>query len=222
MAQVSKNLMSAGITFKVLCVGTLAAASAHAGAYDYIYTFEKPNFTLNQTAPLLNVAPNTGVPGFDTSFSGTFVVSDNTTLINTLPPLFSGMFLGQSGQPGSITFSFSAPILSLSVDFALGLPGSADLGWINFDGVGFWGTQDASAFPDVDFQGGTLVIDPGFEFSEVTLYGMNGRETTQFLYLDNLQIAAQPVPEPSTWAAIIAMAGIGGFHAARRYAARKK
>lgn len=222
MGHFPKTPMIIGNTLKVWCVGTLAAASLHAGAYDYIYTFEKPNFTLNQTAPLLNIAPNTGVPGFDTSFSGSFIVSDIISEANSFPSFFSGMFLSQTGEPGSIVLSFSTPILSLSVDFALGLPGYAGTGWILYDGDGFWGGQDATAFPDVHYQGGTLLIDPGFEFSSVTLYGMNPNESSQFLFLDNLQIAAQPVPEPSTWAAIIAMAGLGGFHAARRYSARKK
>lgn len=217
--------MSSGTIFKVWAAGLVFATSLQAipvPTFNATYTFEKPNFTLNQTAPLLDIAPNTGVPGLLTSFSGVFTVSEASPQGPTFPPAFSGMFLSQTGEPGSITLNFNTPILSLSVDFALLISSFSDTGWINYEGSDFWGGEESATFPDTYYQGGTLLIDPGHAFSSVTLSGMNSNESRQFFALDNLQIQTQAVPEPSTWAAIIAVGGIGGWQCARQFAGRGK
>jgi hypothetical protein len=66
----------AGVVLGMLCGMT------GAGLADAIYTFEAPQFTLGETTPLLDQAPNSGDPAFRTSFTVTGIITGPYQITN--------------------------------------------------------------------------------------------------------------------------------------------
>jgi hypothetical protein len=79
----SAALVAAGVAVAMVC------GVPRAGMADEIYTFEAPQFTLGQTAPLLNIAPNSGDAAFNTSFT-------SAGLYQIINVDFSAVIVGQA------------------------------------------------------------------------------------------------------------------------------
>src|SRR6516165_3455384 len=101
----------------VVTLGMLCGMS-RASVADEIYTFEAPQFILNLTTPLVNKAPNSGDPGFTTSF--TSATSNGFTITNGQN---SGVITGQSliapSTTDALQMTFNMPVTQISVDFAI-------------------------------------------------------------------------------------------------------
>jgi hypothetical protein len=163
-------------------------------AYSYTAIFDVQNQTtftlaytgLNATAPLALTGPG-GLTASTTVLAG--------PISGTLPPGFQG------GQFGSVTASGTGTLTInvLPVDFSLftnppaGASGGYDI------------VLDAAAF------GGT--VDPGISYSDIGTLALTG--TTTVTYSDTTPVVST-VPEPASWALMMAgFAGIG-FAARRR------
>jgi hypothetical protein len=154
-----------------MVLGMLCGMSG-AGLADNIYTFEAPQFTLGETTPLLNQAPNSGDPAFKTSFTstGTYQI---TNLDN------SGVIVGQALfapiTSAALQLTFSVPVISLSVDFAINdlntsPPGELDLTTPSGD------TRQFGSNVGGPFQGGTLIFNAATPFSSAVLQGFLARQ----------------------------------------------
>jgi hypothetical protein len=174
------------------------------GVADNIYTFEAPQFMLAQTTPLSNVAPNSGNPTFNTSFTSTGIYQI-TNAAN------SGVIVGQAliapNTTNLLQLAFNIPVTQLSVDFAINIALASPAGFLhlvtpsgNFD--------QASSNVGGFFQGGTLTFSTATPFSSATLQGfLSGGATPTQIEIDNLHLteAAAAVPGP------IAGAGLPGL-----------
>jgi hypothetical protein len=176
-----------GVVLGMLC------GMSGAGLADNIYTFEAPQFTLGETTPLLNQAPNSGDPAFKTSFTstGTYQI---TNLDN------SGVIVGQALfapiTSAALQLTFSVPVISLSVDFAINdlntsPPGELDLTTPSGD------TRQFGSNVGGPFQGGTLIFNAATPFSSAVLQGFLAppppAAATQ-IEIDNLHLTAVPGP----------------------------
>ena len=164
-----------------------------AGMADNVYTFEAPQFTLGQTTPLLNKAPNSGNPAFNTSFTtaGTYVITNadqsgvivGQALLNQ-PIVFMGIPL-----PAALDLRFSIPVTRLSVDFALDIDLSSAPGVLTLvTSSGDIVDQQASNVGG-DFQGGTLAFSAATPFSSAVLEAhFSGGLPPAVLEIDNLHL----------------------------------
>jgi hypothetical protein len=184
----------AGIVLGMLCGMT------GAGLADAIYTFEAPQFTLGETTPLLDQAPNSGDPAFRTSFTvdqtfvpGTFEI---TNLNN------SGVIVGQAlFQPflpaianHTLTLTFNIPVTQLSVDFAINDLNTSPPGELVLNTPSGFMSQPASNVGG-PFQGGTLIFNAATPFTSATLSGFLASPPpaaiTQ-IEIDNLRLTEVP------------------------------
>jgi hypothetical protein len=170
-----------------------------AGMADNVYTFEEPQFTLGQTVPLLNKAPNSGDPAFSTSFTS----SGNYQITNSD---LSGGIVGQAlfepltfplpivpPPPGSLLqLTFNEPVTQLSVDFAINVPISGFLRLVTSSGTF---DQDSSNVGG-PFPGGHLSFSTATPFSSATLQGFGDFPFvgTALIEIDNLHLTAVPGP----------------------------
>jgi hypothetical protein len=191
-----------------VCWTTVFVGTSRADAFTY--TFESPNFTLNSTTPLLNVAPNIGASTFRTSFTGVTVNPNAFEILNTaFNPLFVGQSLSSAmGTASALTLTFNTPVIGLSVNFFVfsdsGVPslrlitpsGNLDQVTSNLGGL-------------LPF-GGTLMFTTGVPFTMATLQGSQPDgffPSPANFGIDNLTLTtpAAAVPEPST----LALLGLG-------------
>jgi hypothetical protein len=172
---------------------------------DNIYTFEAPQFTLGETTPLLNQAPNSGDPAFRTSFTVDETFLPSTFEITNLNN--SGVIVGQAlFQPflpaianHTLTLTFNIPVTQLSVDFAINDPNTSPPGELvlNTLDAAHNFVQPASNVGG-PFQGGTLIFNAATPFTSATLSGFlnsseGGAPITQ-IEIDNLHLTEVPGP----------------------------
>jgi hypothetical protein len=168
------------------------------GMADNVYTFDGPQFTLGQTTPLLNKAPNSGNPAFNTSFT-----SANPYIITDIDE--SGVIVGQAlaqplGNATALDLAFNIPVTGLSVDFAINVlntdargPGQLTLVTPSGSATQF-GSNVGGAF-----QGGTLIFNAATPFSSAILEGFSPPPPpaafTQ-IEIDNLHLTEASVAVP--------------------------
>jgi hypothetical protein len=183
-----------------LAVAALGAAQAHAATA--LFDFEnQPLFTETPFAMTASgvTAEFSGPPDLD---PGAFGISTNfPSPTGTVYRLMSGDFLtvgsafGASGA--ALTVTFDTPVVGFSVDFALDDPAAITLLSIKSNAGG---TAQA---------GGALA--DGFRYAEGVL-SFSGAAFTQITFestaidfqIDNLRVAAAPVPEPAAAALLLA------------------
>jgi hypothetical protein len=186
----------AGIVLGMLCGMT------GAGLADAIYTFEAPQFTLGETTPLLNQAPNSGDPAFRTSFTVDETFLPSTFEITNLNN--SGVIVGQAlFQPflpaianHTLTLTFNIPVTQLSVDFAINDLNTSPPGELVLNTPSGFMSQPASNVGG-PFQGGTLIFNAATPFTSATLSGFLASPPpaaiTQ-IEIDNLRLTEVPGP----------------------------
>jgi len=169
----------------------------------YTYTFETPNFTVGQTTPLLNMAPNIGPTTFLTSF--TDPVNTNGFAISSSDnnSLMVNQALLEQTATSALTLTFNMPVTSFTVDFAinsvLSPAGSLELVTSSGDDTVTAGSV-ASGFP-----GGILSFTAVTPFTTATLRGFLASGAPTQIEIDNLALTPAPLAEPST----IALFGVG-------------
>jgi hypothetical protein len=193
MTRMRKTLwhLTSGI---VLCVAVCAIPRA--GIADNLYTFEAPQFTLGETTPILNQAPNSGDPTFNTSFTSS--VNFLIAAASVSPVIVGQALFVQAGEIGSLQLAFSSPVTSLSVNFAemsaLATPGLLQLTTAS-------GSTEQTATNLVGLvPGGTLTFSSATPFISATLeaFQSDGTTATRFA-IDNLDLtpAVGAVPLPA-------------------------
>lgn len=196
-------------------IGVLALAPA-AEAAIVTYTFNSPQFTVGQTTPLLNRAPNVGDPTFLTSFTSVPTAAAFQIQPFAANPLLSGnvLFIPAGGN-NDLILTFNTPIDSLTVDFALNSPPGGRLDLITpVGGTSLIGGNVGGGFP-----GGTLSFSSATPFTTATLRGFNvGGVRTEFAIDDLTLNTAAAIPEPASLAVLGALLA-GGAVARRRYRA---
>jgi hypothetical protein len=184
-SKLSAALVAAGVA--IVC------GIPQTGMADNVYTFEAPQFTLGETTPLLNQAPNSGDPAFKTSFTstGTYQI---TNLDN------SGVIVGQALfapiTTAALQLAFSVPVTRLSVDFAINDLNTAPPGELVLVTPSGFISQPGSNVGGA-FQGGTLIFNAATPFSSAILQGFLASPppaaATQ-IEIDNLHLTAVPGP----------------------------
>jgi hypothetical protein len=185
--------MKTVITASIAMVLSLASQAAH--ATPVIYTFESPNFTVGQTTPLLNVAPNVNPGTFLASFTD---AANGFQITNTLAASnITGQALTSPPIREALSITFNTPIETLSVNFAIGDLNGNPAGLLRL--VSPSGTVDQfSSNVGGQFQGGTLTFSSGTPFSTLTLQAFLPTGAPTDFQIDNLQLDTQPVPEPAS------------------------
>jgi hypothetical protein len=196
-----------GIAVIALCSGASVARA------DVVYTFETPNFTLNQTTPILNVAPNTNPGSFLASFTDT-VNANGYVIFNGQS---NGLMVGQSIIAPTVTdalmLTFNTPVNQLTVDFAVNLASTQAAGSLRLTTSSGGNTSQASSVVGggQNFQGGTLTFSTATPFTSATLQGFDSTGAPIQINLDNLHLnpaGVAAVPEPSALT-LLAVGGIG-------------
>jgi len=169
---------------------------------DNVYTFAPPQFTLGQTTPLLNIAPNSGDPAFNTSFTD-FPLPFQITIRQTLGGSFS--------PPSRLRLTFSIPVTQLSVDFNIDASVTDPPSLLRLVTSHDETALQASSTPPSSFpQRGTLTFSTATPFSSATLDAFQPVAnatppafTGARFEIDNLHLTAVPAP--------IAGAGLPGL-----------
>jgi hypothetical protein len=196
--------LALGIPFAATAAATTAISQTAT------YTFESPQWVVNQSSPFLNKTPDSGWSALLANFtSGPGVPM--TVRNMALSPSFSGNCLMQLGVPGdnanssTLTVSLSAPVNSVRVDFSLFSPGHLD-----FSSAAGSTSQDTSPTMPV----GTLNFTSPTAFTQFSLAGFNNSNGRLLFSIDNLTVS---VPEPGS--AALLLIGLGAC--LRRPAARR-
>ncbi len=206
------------LVFSVLCFTLPLSARADT----VTYTFETPQFTLGQTTPLLNKAPNVGSPTFLTSFTSSPTPS-GLSILNFLPnPLFTGNSLVVPAGPETLTISFNMPVQSVQFVFALDIAPTAAPGQLRLTSPVGNLSQNGGNVGGL-FQGGTFSFSSLTPFTTVQLAGFTSTGAGVEFAIDNLTVTfspqQQPVPEPATMLLLgTGLAGLGGMIKRRRNA----
>lgn len=196
-----RNNSRAGLTIGVL-ISVLCGMSTE-GRSDNIYTFEAPQFTLGETTPLLNRAPNTGNATFATSFTSATV---NGYEISNFDPntLMVGQILYAPTTTDALNLTFNQLVTDFTVDFALDIFSGNPSGFLRL--VTPSGSLDqTSSSQGGFFQGGTLSFHTVTPFNLASLQGFTSAGIPTQIAIDNLhltQVASVPGP--------IAGAGVPG------------
>lgn len=203
-----RKLLFTSLGFVMLCLGSAAAARADT----VIYTFEPPQFTVGQTTPLLNRAPNSGLATFRASFTSS-PTAGGFLIANFQPNvLFSGQSLFDPLLPADVlTLTFNMPVNQVQLNWAVIEAGRLEL----ISPVG--STSQTSAAVGGEFQGGTLVFSSSTPFTTFQLRAFTTAGTPTIFAIDNLTLntaEAAPIPEPTTM--LLLSSGLAGVGAAVR------
>jgi hypothetical protein len=166
------------------------------------YTFEAPVFTLGQTTPLLDVAPNVGPASFLASFTSAPSATGFLITASGPNPLFTGQILLDPTEPDSLTVTLNSPVTGVEFVFALEQPGAT----LTLTSAGV-----IAGIPGMDvggpFQGGMFSLTAG-PFSSFTLSAALPTGAPVLFAIDNLTLTTT-VPEPGTLALIgLGLAGL--------------
>lgn len=185
--------MKTVITASIAMILSLASQAAH--ATPVMYTFESPNFTVGQTTPILNVAPNVNPGTFLASFTDAANGFQITTVLQASN--MTGQALTSPPPREALSITFNTPIEALSVNFAIAVLNGNPAGLFRL--VSPSGTVDQfSSNVGGQFQGGTLTFSSGTPFSTLTLQAFLPTGAPTDFQIDNLQLDTQPVPEPAS------------------------
>ena len=205
MPRLSKLLFTS-LAFVMLCLGSAAAARADT----VIYTFEPPPFTVGQTTPLLNRAPNGGLATFRASFTSSPAAGGFQILFFQPNVLFSGQSLIDPNPPGDVlTLTFNLPVNQVQLNWGVMEAGRLELTVPSLAGS----TSQTSAAVGGAFPGGTLVFSSSIPFTTFQLRAFTTAGTPTNFAIDNLTLntaEAAPVPEPTTMLLLsTGLAGVG-------------
>ena len=200
--------------FRTLCLLLFVTSAALSVSADTVtYTFGAPQFTIGQTTPLLNRAPNIGSATFRANFTsaptaGGFLIADFQPNV-----LFSGQSLFDPGAALSVlTISFNTPVTQVQFNWAIIQPGR--LGFTSPVG----NTSQNSAAVGGDFQGGTFIFSSANPFTAFSLAAFNNAGARVEFAIDNLTVTftpqQTPIPEPATM--LLLGTGLAGVAAKAR------
>jgi hypothetical protein len=176
---------------RILCLLSFCAFTAFSVNADSVtYTFEPPQFVMNEVTPILNRSPNIGSPAFQASFVS--ALAGGYSILNFQPnPLFSGQTLVSPTTPSILTISFNMPVNQVQFVWAQEFPGRIDF-------TSSAGNQSQNSAPVGGlFQGGTFSFSSATSFTSFSLaaFGVTGAPVN--LAIDNLTLTSN-VPEPTT------------------------
>jgi PEP-CTERM motif len=165
-----------------------------------VYTFEAPNFTLGQTTPLLNVAPNVNPGTFLASFTDS--TTPNGFQITNLAEaaIITGQALFSPFVVDPLNLAFNTPISTLIVNFAIDVANGSPAGALRLV-TPSGSIVQAGSNVGGQFQGGTLTFSAGVPFTTATLQALTSAGAPTQFEIDNLQLdtsAVSTVPEPAT------------------------
>ncbi len=192
---------------KVILLSSLAftCAASAADPVTVLYNFEAPQFSVSETAPLLNRAPNVGLSTFRANFlptynNGTFSISP-TLAVN---PSFTGqILLGNGFNTNTLTISLSQAVTDVALDFAVYAPGYLVLRS---------GSGSATGMTVNGGQGGSLVFHSNTGITQFELLGFLSTGQASPLAIDNLSMTV--VPEPG--AILLFLPALGCWWLTRR------
>jgi hypothetical protein len=192
---------TAGVVLGMLC-GMTGATMA-----DALYTFEAPQFTVGQTTPLLNEAPNSGNPSFTTSFTSATANGYQITS-SGFSPVITGQALFAPSPTDPLQLAFNMPVTQISVDFALAAPAGSPTAFLQL--VTASGTVDQPLSGAT--QGGVLTFSSATPFASATLQGFTSPGVRTAIEIDNLHLTeAAAVPGPVVGAGLPGLILGGGL-----------
>jgi len=187
----------AGKTF-IIAAFAITVSISPSRAQTFTYTFESPQFVLNQTTPLLNKSPDVGPLTFQASFTS----SPGTNAFKVTGPTFPSPFSGQSlfnpsppTTPNTLTITLNTAIQDVQLDFALLSPGRLEL----------HSSGGNISSLTTNFQQGSLTFHAASPITQFDLSGFLNSNQGSVFAIDNLSMA---IPEPGAWALLLIASGL--------------